>query len=95
MITVDPETIGQFVGQNDIDGKKIFEGDVFLTFHLPVKVFIKVAWDYAECGWQLKYLNDITYRPLENKGNWKIVGNIHELNDLVDIAKEMIEGESN
>ena len=44
----------------------------------------------------MKYLNDANYKEFGSRtnGGWKIVGNIHELNDLVDIAKEMIEGES-
>ena len=29
---IDPETVGQFTGFTDINGKKIFEGDVVLCF---------------------------------------------------------------
>ena len=93
-VDVDPETVGQFVGYRDSEGEKVFEGDVFLTYHMPVKVFVKVAWDYEDCRWQLKFLNDAIYRPLESKHSWKIVGNIHETDNLVNIAKEMIEGEA-
>lgn len=46
---VDPETVGQFTGMGDKNGKKIYEGDVFEIESRGEKVRYKVM--YNGCTW--------------------------------------------
>lgn len=72
---VDPETIGQFTGLQDKNGKDIYEGDVIIVNKFE-----------SEAEYQF-IINDIRQMPNEMFGsnvNWiEIIGNIHENKDLL------------
>jgi uncharacterized phage protein (TIGR01671 family) len=100
-VWVAPETVGQFTGLTDKNGKRIFEGDILTiarktdgmgtyyvpTLASPVKVVVK--WDF--CGWMWETLCE-DKRYLHFPDAWchfecEIVGNIHDNPELLEVLK--------
>lgn len=91
-ILVDPETVGQFTGVLDNNGKKIFEGDIVSFYEVlgqkglmeymePFKGVVK----YGKGYYYVEYIN-----KRNQKGIWQlsscwhleVVGNIHDNKEL-------------
>ena len=76
-----PETVGQFTGKLDADGKRVFEGDI---------LYAKITFDDGSGGeecltvvWDLKLAGfvgqcDAGVVDLDYAEDYKIIGNIHE-----------------
>ena len=91
MIEVDPETVGQYTGLTDKNGKKIFEGDVVYSIYskknYPV-LFGEYTYidDYGDeqgaCGW---YNEEGDYSTaFGNPEEWaEVIGNIHDNPELL------------
>lgn len=94
---VDPDTVGQFTGLTDKNGKKIFEGDILTiarkmdgmgTYYLPTLVSpvnVEVKWDF--CGWMWETLC-VDKRYIQFPEAWcyfecEIIGNIHDNPELL------------
>ena len=97
---VEPETIGQFVGINDKNGKKVFEGDI-IKFH---KYRYEPDWygavSYDRCCYVVKGIMPLSYEkrkdkkaekcPFEiqlsgiDKTTIEVIGNIHDNSELTE-----------
>lgn len=88
---VDPDTVGQYTGLCDKNGKKIFEGDIlhswsdFLEKYVAAGVVEYGKFNCSCCdgvyGW---FLRDGDIRELDGSNNdLEICGNIHDNPDLL------------
>lgn len=84
---VDPETVGQFTGLTDKNGKRIFEGDIVRDGYLFGKVVFATAQDGFDgmAGFMVDDIDD----GLQNyNGFWhevKVIGNIHDNPELLEV----------
>lgn len=73
---VEPETIGQFTGLIDKNGRKVFEGDMVVSYDLfgSVDACGVVNWNDLFCAWHIgknsMYGNRIA--------TYEVIGNIHD-----------------
>lgn len=80
-----PESVGQYTGLTDKNGKKIFEADICQTKGFPLiddKPFV-VEWNDDECSF---YWRDVVGTDEFNIGvsqNTTIIGNIHDNPELL------------
>lgn len=88
---IDPETVGQYTGLTDKNGKKIFEGDI-LTFAKGATRPFRIAWDGL--GWKMFLLDDgrrIKYAyeidEIDYMRRSEIIGNIHDNPELLEVKE--------
>jgi uncharacterized phage protein (TIGR01671 family) len=101
---VDRETVGQFTGLLDKNGKKIFEGDVINTETGFVGNIFEVVFDEVQASFKTKLLEDAQsadYRKLKGElrvFNYfhrierldviEVIGNIHDSPELMENKNE-------
>ena len=73
-----PETVAQFTGLKDIEGKEIYEGDIILGYNNPHVV------TFADGAFYLTYKNS-SVRLSRTCGALKIIGKIYENPELLTI----------
>ena len=85
MHEVDRETVGQFTGLTDKNGKKIFEGDIIeLERGWGEKVRYIVKYDTEICSFIGDGINYIGFTTFENDGERiEVIGNIHDNPELL------------
>lgn len=79
---VDTETIGQFTGLTDKNGKKIFEEDIVEceNYHGKVKGIIA----YHNTYFYLSCISDYSDEYLFNCSNFKVIGNVYDNAELLE-----------
>ena len=83
---VDTETVGEYTGLTDKNGKKIFEGDIVSGYfdHEKIVGYIFYGSD-AKFFIQRKGLFGI---ELNNAEDWvEVIGNIHDNPELLEVSK--------
>ena len=88
-----PETVGQYTGLEDKNGKKIFEGDIleFLNDDGDKTLYI-VEWDMSFAGWIIRTTEiDCGLDSMEcwdeYKEHYEVIGNIHDNGELLEAKR--------
>jgi uncharacterized phage protein (TIGR01671 family) len=88
-----PETVGQFTGLLDKNGKEIYEWDILKN--TKENIIVSVIWDVSGAGWQFNEYID--FDDGVGRGDWRltigfaknceVIGNIYENPNLLTQAQ--------
>ena len=90
IIEIDPETLCQYTGKSDEDGKKIFEGDIvaFIDLYSTESGYSEhscvgqVLWSKEECCFHVT--NRLSAESWEVLDECKVVGNVFDNPELLE-----------
>ena len=74
-----PETVGEYTGKLDIEGKRIFEGDIIQ--HLNQSIY-QVIWSEEGACFYPKKIGKLELADFIGFDRMRIIGNIHDNNNL-------------
>ena len=82
---VHPETVGQFTGLTDKNGKKIFEGDIVRCIGLGLFGQEMVGHIvYGDCCFSVKKRKSPSRPAMDLCNNFEVIGNIHDNPELLE-----------
>ncbi len=73
-----PETVGQFTGFTDINGKKIFEGDIVISPSYPYRSLVKFELGYWG-GWVIENSQTRECTHIYEYEEYEVVGSIYDI----------------
>ena len=81
---VNPDSVGQYTGRKDRNGKKIFEGDIMRG------AMGKYVVSYFDAGFDWERVGDKHYGGESFTGfsdEYEVIGNIHDNPDLLEVVE--------
>lgn len=84
---VDSDTVGQFIGLTDKNGKRIFEGDICRMKVDRLKGYGAITFMDAAFVLCDKTHKQTRYYPLYPDGQFTVVGNIHDNLELSEVTE--------
>lgn len=83
-IAVEPETVGQFTGLTDKNGKRIFEGDIVFTKTTSCKFVGCILYSTEYVRFVCVTKSKTSY-PMDSKFEYEIIGNIHDNKEILNV----------
>lgn len=83
-VNVIPESVSEFTGLTDKNGKKIFEGDIIKNEYGDGKYYFKIVYGEKTLSWKVQNKYGMFGRLCNVIGNMEVIGNIHDNPELLE-----------